>query len=221
MSASEITTLVKSTAETLKNPNLSPRDRLLDKMLLAHLNSSDVAQIELLCAPFKISATAVGEPGKAYLSLMPGVMLPHSRGSIHISSPNPLDQPVINPQAYTKDVDKKMVLAGMRFVDKVARTMPLKQFLVRRIEPAGDGELTEEQWWDNVKKTTEAIKHPIGTCSMLPRAKGGVVDHKLRVYGVKGLRVVDASIMPLHVAAHIQATVYAVAEKAASLILNS
>ncbi len=60
--------------------------------------------------------------------------------------------------------------------------------------------------------------HPIGTASMLPRDKGGVVDASLRVYGTKNLRVVDASIMPLHIAAHIQATIYGVAEYAAQII---
>jgi len=53
---------------------------------------------------------------------------------------------------------------------------------------------------------------------MLPRNEGGVVDQRLRVYGVKGLRVVDASMMPLHVSSHIQASVYAVAEKGATMI---
>lgn len=55
---------------------------------------------------------------------------------------------------------------------------------------------------------------------MLPRNLGGVVDEKLRVYGVKGLRVVDASVLPMLVAAHLQATVYGVAEKGAAIILG-
>jgi len=62
------------------------------------------------------------------------------------------------------------------------------------------------------------LMHPVGTAAMMPRALGGVVDPELRVYGVRGLRVVDASIMPVIPACHLQATVYAVAEKAADII---
>lgn len=65
-------------------------------------------------------------------------------------------------------------------------------------------------------------RHPVGTCGMGGDRgiSGGVVDERLRVYGVKGLRVVDASIMPLQVSAHLQATVYAIAEKGAHMILE-
>lgn len=59
-----------------------------------------------------------------------------------------------------------------------------------------------------------------GTCSMAPKSAGGVVDDRLRVYGVEGLRVVDASIMPLMPSSHIVAVVYAIAEKAAAMILE-
>lgn len=62
--------------------------------------------------------------------------------------------------------------------------------------------------------------HHVGTASMLPRKLGGVVDARLRVYGVKGLRVVDASVIPMLVAAHLQGTVYGVAEKGVGIILE-
>ncbi|KAK3347231.1 glucose-methanol-choline oxidoreductase [Lasiosphaeria hispida] len=63
-----------------------------------------------------------------------------------------------------------------------------------------------------------SLAHPAGTCAMMPEGDGGCVSHKLRVYGVSGLRVVDASVLPLIPGAALQATVYAVAEKAADLI---
>jgi choline dehydrogenase-like flavoprotein len=63
-----------------------------------------------------------------------------------------------------------------------------------------------------------SLAHPVGTCAMMPEGKGGCVDAELRVYGVRGLRVVDASVMPLIVGTALQATVYAVAEKAADII---
>ena len=62
------------------------------------------------------------------------------------------------------------------------------------------------------------LMHVAGTAAMMPRELGGVVDPKLKVYGIQGVRVVDASIMPLIPACHLQATVYAVAEKAADII---
>lgn len=217
----EIKSIVEATTKSLDDKDRSSRDRLLDAIILSQLTSKDVAQIELIWLPQKYSPTAIAEPGKTYLSLLAAVMVPHSRGSIHINSSNPLDYPVIQPQVFTQEADRKMTIAGIRLADKLSRTMPLKQYLVRRTEPTGDGDLTDEEWWAHVKKTVDGVKHPIGTCSMLPEQRGGVVDHKLRVYGVKGLRVVDASIIPLHIAQHTQATVYAIAEKAADLIRHS
>lgn len=72
-----------------------------------------------------------------------------------------------------------------------------------------------------VRGGVDTENHHAGTASMLPRELGGVVDSKLRVYGVEGLRIVDASVMPMIPAAHLQDTVYAVAEMAADLILQA
>jgi choline dehydrogenase-like flavoprotein len=65
-----------------------------------------------------------------------------------------------------------------------------------------------------------AENHPIGTASMLPQNQGGVVDTSLKVYGTLNVRVVDASIIPLHISAHTQGTTYGIAEKAADIILS-
>ena len=71
---------------------------------------------------------------------------------------------------------------------------------------------------DYIRTTAISNYHPVGTCVMMPKAQGGVVDKKLKVYGTTNLRVVDASIMPLIPRANPQSTVYAVAERAADLI---
>ncbi len=68
------------------------------------------------------------------------------------------------------------------------------------------------------RNTTLSIYHPVGTCAILPKRCGGVVDPVLRVYGVKGLRVVDASVMAILPSAHIQTAVYGIAERAAEII---
>lgn len=76
--------------------------------------------------------------------------------------------------------------------------------------------LEEAKEWTRLNTITEY--HPMGSCAMLPREKGGVVDAELRVHGVRGLRVVDASVFPLHVQGNIVSLVYAVAEKVADMI---
>lgn len=72
---------------------------------------------------------------------------------------------------------------------------------------------TDEQIEEFIREGVDTLHHHGGTASMLPRELGGVVDSSLRVYGVRGLRVVDASILPMPPAAHLQATIYGVAEK--------
>ena len=79
---------------------------------------------------------------------------------------------------------------------------------------------TDESWRDWVQNTAISFFHLASTCAMLPRGEGGVVDPELRVYGTRNLRVVDASVIPLLVPAHTQATTYGVAEKAAALIIE-
>ena len=77
---------------------------------------------------------------------------------------------------------------------------------------------TDADWKKWVKDTYGAVSHPIGTAAMMRRSLGGVVDAQLKVYDTANLRVVDASIMPLQISAHLSSTLYGVAEKAADLI---
>lgn len=78
--------------------------------------------------------------------------------------------------------------------------------------------LDEKNVEDFVRRKFASEYHPIGTCSMLPRHRGGVVDERLKVYGTENVRVVDASIFPLQVRGNLQTLVYAVAERAAEFI---
>jgi choline dehydrogenase-like flavoprotein len=110
----------------------------------------------------------------------------------------------------------------------ICSTPPLADMIVERVFPSaptigknGDG-ATDEDFSTWVSDTTVTDWHPVGTCAMGgSRGKAdGVVDDQLRVYGVRGLRVIDASIMPLQISAYLQATVYAIGEKGASMIIE-
>ena len=138
------------------------------------------------------------------------------------------DNPIIDPQYYNGPggaIDFQTMVASQKFAHKICSTKPLSDIIVSRVFPplppsssAGKGE--DEDFADWVRDSTITDWHPVGTCAMggTEAEKGGVVDARLRVYGVRGLRVVDASIMPLQISAHLQATVYAIGEKGAELI---
>jgi choline dehydrogenase len=81
----------------------------------------------------------------------------------------------------------------------------------------GDGG-SDADWSQWIKSTFVSVAHPVGSAAMMRRGLGGVVDAQLRVYDTANVRVVDASVMPMQVSAHLSATVYGVAEKAADLI---
>jgi choline dehydrogenase len=152
---------------------------------------------------------------------------PLSRGSTHIQSNSPVDHPLIDPRYFSHPADMEVMIDAVLFAQLISETAPLSNFLKDR--PNGEGKIIQPNFKMNERLTRETARtfvkaaagsswHPIGTCAMLPRAEGGVVDPRLRVYGTKNLRVVDASIMPLQVRGNIASAVYAIAEKAADLI---
>jgi len=215
---------IKQTIKMDLETTTSPRDRLIYQIELNRLNSpqDSLGQVEIISAPFGFHVFRTEEediPGKQYFSFFIVGMHPHSHGSVHISSQNVTDQPAIEPAVYSSNVDRHVLLRATQLANEMAKRPPFGKFLGKRIQPPeGEMMMTESDWDKFVGESTQTCCHSIATCAMLPRDKGGVVDEKLRVYGVKGLRVVDASILPVHISHHMQATVYAVAEQAADLI---
>lgn len=163
-------------------------------------------------------------PGK-FLTISPFLSQPLSRGTVHIRSPNPSDAPTIDPRYLSNPVDLDVLAEALLLADSLATSEPLSStFLVQplqRRDPASDfrGDLDKAKRF--LRTSSMSMWHPVGTCAMLPLGKRGVVDSKLCVHGIRGLRVVDASVMPIITTANTQAVVYAVAERASDLIMSA
>ncbi|KAJ7635380.1 GMC oxidoreductase [Roridomyces roridus] len=156
-------------------------------------------------------------PGKTYCTVMPVLTHPFSRGTIHATSSDPTANPAIDPHYFENDFDLEVLVQAVKYTRKLAQTEPFKSGVVREVDPGVEC-VTDEQIREYIKNVHGTTWHTVGSCSMLPRSKNGVVDPELKVYGTTNLRVVDLSVVPLHIAAHTQATVYVIAEKAADII---
>lgn len=190
--------------------------------------TSKLGQIEYIFDLGNWSTTFKGDTGKKYGTMLQMLQHPLSVGSIHIRPSKGLTgdiKPIIDPAYYAGShgqVDAEIIKECIRFGQKIAQTYPLASIIRAPANPTSDTVGDDAKLRDWVKDNTITDWHPVGTCGMGGKAgiKGGVVDERLRVYGVKGLRVVDASVMPLQISAHLQATVYAIAEKGAHMILE-
>ena len=149
-------------------------------------------------------------------SLTVAVMHPLSRGTCHIASANPFDPPAIDPRWLTNPVDRQVLVEALLFNRRILATPPMVELQAAQFVPPMNADTNALNQVISNGLRTEF--HPSGTCAMLPLAQGGVVDSHLRVWGTQNLRVVDASIFPIIPAAHLQAVVYGVAEKAADII---
>lgn len=157
--------------------------------------------------------------GQGFFSLISAIQHPFSRGNVHITSTDPSAKPALDPNYLSHEYDVQAAVNAIKFARKIATSPPLSSAWVSEYEPGLDVVKTDAQWREFVLNTTVSIYHPLGTCSMLPKADGGVVDPSLKVYGTSNLRVVDASIIPLLISAHIQTAVYGIAEFAAVKII--
>jgi len=157
--------------------------------------------------------------GIGTFSLIGVVQHPLSKGNVHISSRNISDKPIINPNYLSHPYDLQAAINLAKFLRTIASSKPMSDIWAEEYEP-GNAVKTDEDWKTFALANTLSIYHPIGTAALLPEKDGGVVDSNLKVYGTKGLRVVDASIIPLLPSAHIQTLVYGIAEKAAEMIIN-
>ncbi|KAH8100200.1 alcohol oxidase [Cristinia sonorae] len=175
------------------------------------------AQILLYNGHFPIPGLPI-DSTKRFLSLVNVYSHPYSRGTVHIKSSSPFDQPAINPNYFANPAEPDVLLKVIRLSLNVFKTPPFKDLVVKRIFPAFSDEASDEEIKEAIIGAADTLFHPVGTCSMMSKELGGVVDNKLLVYGTSNLRVIDASVFPLLLSANTQSVTYAVAEKGADVI---
>ncbi|CAD0115109.1 unnamed protein product [Aureobasidium uvarum] len=155
--------------------------------------------------------------GSNYYTLLSVIMHTLSRGNVHINTSNPLGKPIIDPRYLSNPYDLSAAIAATKLNRKIASTAPMRDIIASEYEPDSSIQ-TDQQWRDFALNHTLTIYHPLGTCAMLPKKEGGVVDPELKVYGTKNIRIVDASVIPVQLSAHIQTAIYGIAERAAEMI---
>lgn len=195
-----------------------------DMVKLDHLADPSVPQLEAELIDGYLGSKGypdVDSPlyGETFLSIFVEVMHPLSRGTVHITSADISDPPAIDGNWLSNEYDIQIAIASLKFARKIANTEPLASTWLTEYEPGGNV-TTDDEWRQFVVDTAASTDHPLSTCVMLPRDTDGVVDPRLVVYGTSNVRVVDASIIPVQLSAHIQTAVYGIAEMAADLIVD-
>jgi len=141
---------------------------------------------------------------------------PESRGHVALKSPDPAAHPLIDPDYLSAPADMETLLAGIDTARRIARAQAFDAFRGREYWP-GEGIETREEMIPAIRDWAETIYHPVGTCRMGGDMRS-VLDPSLRVRGVEGLRVVDASVMPTLVSGNTNAPTIMIAEKASDMI---
>jgi choline dehydrogenase len=173
---------------------------------------------------FNISAwSTIDRTGKGIISHpFPGISIspvhlaPEGRGSVRLRTPDPLAPPEIKFNFLRTENDMRVMIAGVRIARSIAGQRALQELVVEETAP-GLATRTDEEIAEDVRRRGVSNLHPVGTCGM-GRGPMAVVDPRLRVHGVDGLRVVDASVMPVIVAGNTNAPTIMIAEKASDMI---
>ena len=145
---------------------------------------------------------------------LPILVQPLSRGEVCLRSSDPLEKPEINPAYLTKQADVNVFVDAVNLVREIANTPAFADLNVAELVPGPGADLE-----GYIRSQSSTLWHPVGTCKM-GRDAQAVVDPKLRVYGVEGLRVADASVMPTVTSGNTVAPCFMIGERAANFILG-
>ena len=186
--------------------------------------SRERANIQLYFSPLSYTRAVPGRRRLLSPDSFPGFMIgisnchPKSRGWLHIRSSDPVAPPEIHPRYLSNEADLDELVAGASIIRRLAAAPSMAAAITREIRP-GPEIRSREAIVADIRERATSVYHPCGTCRMGPDPEAGaVVDARLRVHGIGGLRVADASIFPTITAGNINAPSIMTGEKAASLI---
>ncbi len=185
----------------------------------------DRPDLQLYFSPLSYTRSPPGVRRLVSPDSFPGFLLgsnpcrPTSRGAITLRSADPHAPPVIQPNYLSTEHDRTLTLAGMRAVRTLAETPAFAEIIKDEIRPGLDCQ-SDDEMIDYIRDCAWTVFHPCGTCRMGDDATSAVVDARLRVHGVPGLRVADASIFPSIPSGNTNAPAIMVGEKASDLILE-
>ncbi|KAK4561051.1 hypothetical protein LTR86_005006 [Recurvomyces mirabilis] len=223
-SADEQQEIVRLVEDSMSS--LTPFQRKQYECTLQHLKADNSANLQFVAVPgtgdFEHS---VGDQSRIFVppaspealhqaAAVCCLQYPLSRGSIHVKSADPLEHPAIDMNYLSHPADTKVLAAGLKFLDAMASSKALDGKLHKRVQPPPDYDMSDpkqrEKWIHDYVLTEY---HPCGSVAM-----GDALDSRLRVKGVRGLRVVDGSVFPNHVSGNMVSAVYMVAERGADII---
>lgn len=192
---------------------------------LKTLPTETLPDIQLLFVAAPMTAgpyfPGISKPYSDGFSLRAALLRPESRGAVTLKSADPLEHPRIHQNFLATDKDWRVLRSGMRMAREIGNQAALRPFIAREIAPGPDN-WSEAALDAHIRATGITVHHPAGTCRMGPANDPlAVVDPELRLIGARGLRVVDASVMPDLVGGNINAAVVMIAEKATDLIRYS
>ncbi|HET9124304.1 MAG TPA: GMC family oxidoreductase N-terminal domain-containing protein [Solirubrobacteraceae bacterium] len=175
------------------------------------------ADIQFHIAPAYFEAHGAETYDGHAIAFGPTLLVPRARGRVWLRSSDPRDKPRILTNTLSEPEDVASLLAGMRLARRIAGTEPLAAVITEELKP-GRSLLDDEELIDDLRSRTELLYHPCGTCRMSDTAPDAVVDRRLRVHGLAGIRVVDASVMPTVPGGNTHAPTVMIAERASDLI---
>jgi choline dehydrogenase len=182
------------------------------------IRDRDIPELQFHFGPLFFIHHGAGNPeGHGFVGFSIAVR-PRSRGRVELRSANPADKPVIDPNMLDDEADTQVLVDGIRVIRDIVSCPALDEFRGEPY-PAAAAAQSDDELRDYVRDYTQSLYHPVGTCRM-GTDPAAVVDPQLRVRGVEGLRVADASIMPIIVNANTNFPSIMIGNKCAELILT-